>query len=311
MVPIYQPGHLRPRAPQPGRQRKARKGQVAAESADRSPRSGRGSCIVEPVDATFAPRTVPAPGGCEITDRLGVDVWFATLDLTRDDSASASALSRDETLRAGRMAAIPRRRFVASRALLRRLLAAYLSCGAAEVGLSYGSNGKPVLAPTGRSNGLHFNLSHAGHRALFAFSRNPVGVDVEAIRPLRDLNALSARFFSERERRTLAELPAESRQRAFFACWTRKEACVKAMGTGIANRLDSFAVSFDPRSEPAVLGPDGTPDPDWTVRHLEPERDVVGALAANQPECSLRCWQVAVPEDGPAHEPSPSMKLVS
>lgn len=254
---------------------------------------------------------MPEPGECEVEGACGIDVWFATLDLTQDAPSALAVLSRDETERAARMAPVPQRRFVGSRALLRHLLGGYLSCEPGAVRLAYGGSGKPRLAPAHRASGLHFSLSHAGRRALFAFSPFPVGVDLESVRPLRDLEALAARVFSERERRAFSELPPEARQRAFFAGWTRKEACVKALGTGIANSLQRFAVRLDPSAEPALLGAGGEPDRGWTLRHLEPERDVIGAVAAKRSECSLRCWRLVGAADGPDYAPSRSTKVVS
>ncbi len=208
------------------------------------------------------------------------------------------------------MAPTPRRRFVAARALLRQLLASYLGSEAGTVAFSYGTHGKPRLA--GRAGGLHFNLSHAGSRALFAFGGNRVGVDLEVIRPLRDPDAVAKRFFSERETQMLAALHPSTRQRAFFACWTRKEAYVKALGTGIANTLPGFSVVIDPSSEPALQEVNGEPDPNWTFHHLEPQAGLMGAVAANQRECELRCWSlVRRTDEGVAQDPSPSMKLVS
>ncbi len=260
----------------------------------------------------FVPRTVPAAGGSELSGESQVDIWYAALDLDQEPSLEAlSTLSRDERKRASGMAHVPKRRFIASRVLLRHLLASYLSTEADAIELTYDTNGKPSLAVTDRARELHFNLSHSGHRALFAFGPFAIGVDLEAIRPLRDPDALAGRFFSAHERRALARLPEGSRQRSFFACWTRKEACVKALGTGIANSLPGFSVTLDPASEPARLGESGEPDRDWTLYHLEPENGVIGAVAANQPECELRCWSIVRPGNGTLHKLSPSMKLVS
>ncbi len=222
-----------------------------------------------------------------------MEVWYAPLDLDQEPSRETlSILSETERQRTAAMAPVPRRQFVASRAMLRRLLACYLSPEASTLEFANGTNGKPSLAPAGQRQDIHFNLSHTGDRALFAFGRTPVGVDLERIRALRDPDAVAERFFSVQENGMLAALPATTRQRAFFACWTRKEAYVKALGTGIAGSFLDFSVVVDPSSEPAILGADGTPAPNWTLHHLEPEEGLVGAVATNQPNCRLSCWRV-------------------
>ena len=222
-----------------------------------------------------------------------VDVWFGRLDLTVEPSMEDLAvLSKDESLRAAGMAATPRRRFVAARSLLRSLLAAYLSAEADSIEISYEARGKPRLGGRHADHDLHFNVSHSQSRALLAFGRSPLGVDLEAIRPVRDMEELANRFLSERESRTLNLLPAPVRRRAFFACWTRKEAYVKAIGTGLGLQLRSFSVTLAPGLEPALIKENDEPDPNWTLRHLEPEAGVVGALAIQQRKCSLRCWRI-------------------
>ncbi len=222
-----------------------------------------------------------------------VDVWLARLDLSVEPSAGdLGALSTDELHRAARMAVTPRRRFVGARTVLRKLIAAYLSEEAKNVEFSYTDKGKPRLGTRHAQHGLHFSVSHSQNRALFAFGRSPLGVDLERIRPLRNLEKLAGRYLSAHEYRTLNQLPASVRSRAFFACWTRKEAYVKAIGTGIGLPLRSFRVTLTPGLEPAVLRESGQRDPDWTLCHLEPEVGVVGALAVRHPTCSLRCWDL-------------------
>ena len=238
---------------------------------------------------------MPSPGVSSLTGHA-VDVWFIRLDVSRQPSKhDLRTLSADESQRAAGMAATPRRRFVAARALLRNLLASYLSTEAKSIEFSYAERGKPRLAGRHSDHGMHFNVSHSQHRALFAFGRAPLGVDLETIRPLRDMDGLAGRFLSHGECKTLNELPVPLRRRAFFACWTRKEAYVKAVGTGIGLPLRSFDVTLSPGSVPALLGENGERDPNWTLLHLEPEEGVVAALAVGRPKCSVRCWRLESP----------------
>ena len=201
-------------------------------------------------------------------------------------------LSPDESARAMSMVAAQRRRFMASRILLRRLLAAYLGNEPQEIEFSYGSGGKPSLARVPPASPLHFNLSHSRDRVLIAIARTPVGIDLESPRRLGDFEGLARRFFSPGEVRALARIPASQRRDAFFACWTRKEAYLKLIGRGIASGLKTVEVAFSPGLEPGVLALDGSPHEQCSLHHLEPEPGLVGALAVQGSAEALNCWSV-------------------
>ena len=193
------------------------------------------------------------------------------------------------------MAAAPRRRFVAARALLRRLLAAYLGADPGGIELAYGRRGKPRLAGQHAHVGLCFNISHSGDWVLVAVGKSPLGIDLERLRPVRDSAALAARFFAPGEHHTLRALPDRQKQWAFFACWTRKEAYIKALGEGLTRSLKSFEVVFAPAMAPVIMARGGTRKPGWVLHHLEPERGLLGALAVRGPDCSLRCFRLEPP----------------
>ena len=188
---------------------------------------------------------------------LGEDVhlWPLVLDGTaiRQDHYEP-LLSTDEAARAVRFHfARDRRRFVAGRGTLRMILARYKDVSRRELRFTYGSAGKPSLAAQLDGQGLEFNLSHCDHMGLLAVARHRVlGVDIERIRPARDLRALASRFFAPEEVTALESLPASLYAQAFFACWTRKEAFLKALGAGLTVPLDDFVVSVDP-GKPARL----------------------------------------------------------
>jgi 4'-phosphopantetheinyl transferase len=100
---------------------------------------------------------------------------------------------------------------------------------------------------------LNFNLSHSAGLALYAFARDQeVGVDVERVRFDIEHEQIAERFFSPYERSVLRSLPAEEKAETFFACWTRKEAFIKAHGEGLSLPLDQFDVSLA-SGEPARL----------------------------------------------------------
>ena len=184
-----------------------------------------------------------------------VEVVSVRLDVTRDALRSAAALlSNDERQRASRFAfERDRNRFLAARGRLRELLAARLGVAPAAVQLVYGARGKPALSPHFADAELHFNVSHCGDVAAYAFARRrEVGVDVEHVRLMPDSDEIAARFFSRRENEAYRALDPRDKLVGFFNCWTRKEAFVKALGVGLSLHLERFDVSLAP-GEPARL----------------------------------------------------------
>ncbi len=226
-----------------------------------------------------------------------VHVWRIALEVS--DSLLPrlrGILAEDERRRAERFYfENDRRHFVVARAAMRILLAGYLARHPEEVRFAYGNYGKPRLAEENNANDLRFNLSHSHGLALLAISRGrEIGVDVERLRDMeQDGEPLAERFFSPREAAVLRSLPPQLRREAFFHCWTRKEAYIKAQGKGLSLPLDQFDVSLHP-DEPAVLL--ATPhDPQeaqrWSLRGLSPGRGYVGALAVEGHSWWLWCGE--------------------
>lgn len=139
-----------------------------------------------------------------------------------------------------------RRRFVVRRARLRQLLGAWVGRAPETLVFSENSHGKPVLA-----DGPPFSLSHAADIMMLAIGDADVGCDIERIDPALDWQPLTETFFTITERNALAVLPPAAARRAFFACWARKEAFVKALGLGLSYPLDAFDVSVN--AAPALL----------------------------------------------------------
>lgn len=198
-----------------------------------------------------------------------------------DPAALVDLLSDDERQRAERLI-VPeaRRRYVVARAMLRRLLAGWLEMPPQLLRFGYGAHGKPVLEHPAGSD-LRFNLSHSANLALFAIARGrEVGVDLERVRELPNAEALAARYFAPEEQAVWKALPAAERLSGFFAIWTRKEALLKAQGSGIAGGLGRFAVGLE--AGPAPLLRDDTPSAalGWRVLGLEPAPGYLGALSA-------------------------------
>ena len=198
-------------------------------------------------------------------------------------------LSEDEIARADRFV-LPevRKRFVAGRGLLRVLLAGHLGTDPSALAFCYGPHGKPALE--GPPHRLSFNLSHSAHMVVCAVSRSgELGIDVERLRPAVKYEAIARRFFSPHETAALLALPPASRPRAFFACWTRKEAYIKAKGGGLTIPLSSFDVSLAP-GEPVALLRAADPDETrrWVLHELDPSPGFVAALAVDRRVKELR-----------------------
>lgn len=210
-------------------------------------------------------------------------VELFTIALDRGDrSADAALLTADESARAARFVfAEHRRRFIASRAGLRRILAAYTGRSAAALTFTVGPYGKPGLP----FPGVDFNLSHSHELALVGVRRaGPVGVDIEWPRLMDDPLTLAQTVFAPAERTALAALPPDERLAAFFRVWTRKEAFIKAIGTGFSERLERFEVSLGLEAHVLHVEPDvAQPASSWTLRSLELASGYVAAVAVPAP----------------------------
>lgn len=202
-----------------------------------------------------------------------------------------STLSPDELARADRFYfERDRRRYIVGRGVLRNLLGAYVHQSPDQIVFNYNVYGKPAGAAA-----LHFNVAHSHERVLFAFTAQaPVGIDVEyVLRVVNDMDLLAERFFAPEENEVYRALPEVEKRAAFFRCWTRKEAYIKALGIGLSHPLDRFVVSLAPDRPAALLS--SIDDPQamqrWLVIHLEPHSDYVGAIALESRSAQLMCWK--------------------
>jgi len=224
-----------------------------------------------------------------------VHVWRAALDLPQDRLRELRALlSGDELNRADRLIRVQdRSAFVAGRGILRDIMGRYLRIAPEEVSFSYGKHGKPSL-DRGEAGVLRFNASHSSGLLLIAVTLDrEIGIDVERVRPLGDVDAIVERFFSEREKMEFRLVSPDVKHEAFYACWTRKEAYLKAIGEGLGHPLRIFSVSVLP-TEAAGFSAQGLSSEEtssWALRDLRPQGGYAAAVAVRGPPWSLRCWQ--------------------
>ena len=226
-----------------------------------------------------------------------VHVWFASLDL---DETSVHrlwrTLSADERTRAKRFHfRRDRERFIVGRGLLRSILCSYLATEPERLRFCYDPHGKPHLTSDCGGKTVCFNLSHAQGLALYAVTRHRrIGVDLEYIRSDLVDEQVAERFFAPREVAALHALPASMREQAFFACWTRKEAYIKASGAGLSIPLDQFEVSLQPGEPVRLVSREGDPDEAsrWSLKELHPGLGFVAALCVEGHGWELRCLGV-------------------
>jgi 4'-phosphopantetheinyl transferase len=226
-----------------------------------------------------------------------VHVWRVSLE-QREASVERlrQLLSSDETARADRFHFnIDRRHFIVARGCLRTILSRYLEIAPAEIQFSYADHGKPQIASAiTPDQQLKFNLAHSGGLALYAFTLvGEIGVDLEHIRPEFTGDDIARRFFSATEVARLDKLPAQARHEAFFNCWTRKEAFIKAKGVGLSLALDQFDVTLAPAEPAALLRTcwDEHEAPRWSLQTIEVGSGYAGAVAIEAHDWQLSCWQ--------------------
>ncbi len=199
-----------------------------------------------------------------------IHLWRIPLDDASRLESTRTVLSPDEITRAARFIFEPdRNRFIISHGALRMLLARYLSTEPSALEFRTGPNGKPALIQT--FTDLRFNLSHSADLALIAIARGrEVGVDVERVQKDILFEQIAEHYFEPAEAWDLRIAPLHERAVRFFDLWTRKEACLKAEGTGLGSR---------PRPE------------QFGVRNLCPRSGYSGAVASEGDDWRLACWE--------------------
>jgi 4'-phosphopantetheinyl transferase len=187
-----------------------------------------------------------------------------------------------------------RSHFIVGRGALRAILSYYLDIDPSALCFSYNPYGKPFLIAGQGGDMLRFNLSHAHGIALIAITKNRnIGIDIESIRADFPWQQIAESFFSPLENAVLQSLPVDIQHHAFFTCWTRKEAYIKAVGKGLSIPLDRFDVTVAPGEAAALLNFPENPQEvsRWSLIELIPASDMVATLAVEGDRGQVLCWQ--------------------
>src|SRR5579863_4068971 len=212
-----------------------------------------------------------------------VHVWRASLNAPLSDiEALKRLLSDEEVTRAERFYFEKGRHgYIVAHGILRILLGRYLTVDPRQLRFQTNAYGKPSVEQPAHGTRLHFNLSHSHELAAYAFTRvGEVGIDIEYTRTHVEYEELAKHSFSPYESAALHDLPESMKQEAFFNCWTRKEAYIKARGMGLSLPLHLFDVSLKPGEPAALLASreDAREMAHWTMHALAPGPDYAGAL---------------------------------
>jgi 4'-phosphopantetheinyl transferase len=209
-----------------------------------------------------------------------IHLWVFRLDIANwRDRLRSGWLSPDELGNVGRLAFEPlRRRFVVCRTTLRMILGSYFKRPPGELTFAQGPHGKPYVNAARARGRVRFNVSHSDELALVAVSqRRELGVDLERVRPVHDIDGIVARYFAPAERLAFDRLPPPDRLSTFYRYWTLKEAYLKACGVGLSRALAEIDITRA-ESRPLCL-PDAAGAPRyWRARPLDPADGYCGAL---------------------------------
>lgn len=223
-------------------------------------------------------------------------IWRAVLNESRLSSLPYEhLLSEEEVTRARRFRfERDRQHFIQAHGVLRCLLAHYLHTEPRQLRFQYNAYGKPSLALPSRESTLHFNLSHSHELALYAFTYNRhIGIDIEYMRSDISYGELARHSFSAHEHASFTALPLSLQRQAFFNCWTRKEAYIKARGLGLSLPLHLFDVSLQPGERAVLLASREDPRETarWSFHELLPQPDYAAAVVVEGEETAVQQWQ--------------------
>ena len=224
-------------------------------------------------------------------------LWLARLDLA-DHAVTAlyETISPDEQARARKLRfRDDARRFIVARGALRAILASYTRLTPYDLKFDYSSFGKPRVAVEPGQPGTYpsFNLSHSGELAVYAVGlQHQIGIDIEQVRPQIAGDRIAEHYFSPQEVHALRQLPPDEQASAFFRCWTRKEAYIKARGEGLSVPLNSFDVTLRSDEAAALLSVAGKRDEAsrWSLHAVDVAPGYEAAVAVEGELSSIRHW---------------------
>jgi len=226
-----------------------------------------------------------------------IHLWAAGLNELVDLAPELGALlplaeqSRAEKFRSME----DRLRFVIRHGLLRQILSHYLDQLPGAIEFQRGAFGKPEVRCEDVGTRIFSNTSHSVEIAVCAITTAcPIGVDVERLSDIPEIEAIARRFFLPRETQTMMALPPDSRLQGFYNCWTRKEAVLKATGEGIAESLAKVEVTLAPEDKPAVVSVvgDRRAHEEWQLQPFSPAPGYIGCIAYRNPALTLKEWRV-------------------
>lgn len=181
--------------------------------------------------------------------------------------------------------------FIIARGVLRSLLGAYLRTAPGQIKFQFGHHGKPYV---NHPSQIKFNISHSGDTILLGFiQKHPIGIDVEYTKRKVDVKKIAKLFFAEEEVTSLFNLDQAYHTQAFYNCWTRKEAFIKAVGSGLSFPLDQFVVSLDSTKEAALIDTkwDKKEKDKWMLNAIEPEKDYIAAVSVKGNVSNIQYWR--------------------
>lgn len=179
---------------------------------------------------------------------------------------------------------------VISRGILRILLGTYLKTSPKNINFQFGDYGKPTII----ASNIEFNISHSANSIVMAFTlKSKIGIDVEYTKKSIDVKKISEHFFSKEEISSLLSLHKNYQQQAFYNCWTRKEAFIKALGCGLSFPLDQFVVSLDSTKNASLLATkwDEKEKDNWVLKTFNPQENYIGAVSVKGKVTDVQFWK--------------------
>jgi 4'-phosphopantetheinyl transferase len=238
---------------------------------------------------------LPAPSNLALSQN-DIHVWCVRLNTARPRIRKLqNTLTIEEVKKANRFRSEKdRERHIVARGVLRDILGRYLNTPPEQLRFTKGKHGKPALSLDQGDLGLHFNMSDSHHLVVYAVTRyRQVGIDLEHIQPIPEMEQIVERFFSIPEKEAFLAISPHERLDAFYRGWTRKEAYIKAKGQGLSIPLHQFEVSIASGEKAALLNVYGDRKEAslWSLHEITPAPEYIATIALEGHDWQLSCWQ--------------------